>query len=221
MSLDHSELVKLWNTKLTFWFSKWQMVVRYSTIVKVYVLSEYQHLQIEESRGIWYSVYYEIKGKSCCKNLISRDEQTDPGPGITKWHDDVIKWKYFPRYWPFVRGIHRSPVNSPHKGQWRGALVFSFICAWINGWVQSWGWWIETPSRPLWRHCNAVTYTVIGSLGSPFRCGDNEYRQMMRVVRACVIVSYTHLILTWRPYGVIIQMIDSLSSACACYYRNE
>ena len=35
----------------------------------------------------------------------------------------------------FVRGIHRSPVNSPHKGQWRGALMFSYICAWINGWV--------------------------------------------------------------------------------------
>ena len=52
-------------------------------------------------------------------------------------HDDVIKWKHFPRYWPFVRGIHRSPVNSPHKGQWRGALVFSFICVWINGWVNS------------------------------------------------------------------------------------
>ena len=30
-------------------------------------------------------------------------------------HDDVIKWKYFPRYWPFVRGMHRSPVNSPPK----------------------------------------------------------------------------------------------------------
>ena len=30
-------------------------------------------------------------------------------------HDDVMKWKHFPRYWPFVRGIHRSPVNSPHK----------------------------------------------------------------------------------------------------------
>ena len=29
-------------------------------------------------------------------------------------HDDVIKWKHFPRYWPFVRGIPRSPVNSPH-----------------------------------------------------------------------------------------------------------
>ena len=52
-------------------------------------------------------------------------------------HDDVIKWKHFPRYWPFVRGIHRWPVNSPHKGQWRGALMFSLICAWINGWVNN------------------------------------------------------------------------------------
>ena len=52
-------------------------------------------------------------------------------------HDDVIKWKHFPRYWPFVWGIHRFPVNSPHKGQWRGALMFSLICAWINGWVNN------------------------------------------------------------------------------------
>ena len=43
----------------------------------------------------------------------------------------------FPRYWPFVRGIHRSPVNSPHKGQWRGALMFYLICVWINGWVNN------------------------------------------------------------------------------------
>ena len=34
-------------------------------------------------------------------------------------------------------GIHRSPVNSSHKGQWRGALMFSLICAWINGWVNN------------------------------------------------------------------------------------
>ena len=81
-------------------------------------------------------------------------------------HDDVIKWKHFPRYWPFVRGIHRSPANSPHTGQWCGALAFSLIYAWINGGVffdlrlnkrlrkQSWGWWFEMPSRSLWGHCN-------------------------------------------------------------------
>ena len=55
----------------------------------------------------------------------------------TSQHDDVIKWKHFPRNWPFVREIHRSPVNSPHKGQWRGALIFSLICVWINGWVNN------------------------------------------------------------------------------------
>ena len=72
--------------------------------------------------------------------------------------DDVTKWKYFPRHWPFVRGIHRSPVNSPHKGQWRGALMFSLICVWLR--KQSWGWWFETLSCPLWRHYNDESYTV-------------------------------------------------------------
>ena len=52
-------------------------------------------------------------------------------------HDDVMKWKKFPRYWPFVWGIHRSPVNSPHKGQWRRALMFSLIYAWIKGCVNN------------------------------------------------------------------------------------
>ena len=60
-------------------------------------------------------------------------------------HDDVIKWKHFPRYWTFVRGIHWLPVNSPHKGQWHKPLS-----------KQSWCWWFETPSRSLWRHCNVM-----------------------------------------------------------------
>ena len=46
-------------------------------------------------------------------------------------HDDVITRKHFPRYWPFVLEIHRSPVNSPHKGQWHRALMFSLICTWM------------------------------------------------------------------------------------------
>ena len=55
----------------------------------------------------------------------------------SSYHDNVIKWRHFPRYWSFVRGIHRSPVNSPHKGQWRGALMFSLIWALTNGWVNN------------------------------------------------------------------------------------
>ena len=69
------------------------------------------------------------------------------------FHDDVIKWKHFRRYWPFLRGIHRSPVNSPHKGQWRGALIFSLICAWINGWVNN--------NEPSDLRCHRTHYDVI------------------------------------------------------------
>ena len=68
---------------------------------------------------------------SCAKPSICDSNK------VSHYHDDVIEWKHFPRYWPFVRGIHRWPVNSPHKGQWRGALMFSLICAWINGWVNN------------------------------------------------------------------------------------
>ena len=37
----------------------------------------------------------------------------------------------------FCAGNSPVPVNSPHKGQWRGALVFSLICAWTNRWVNT------------------------------------------------------------------------------------
>ena len=68
--------------------------------------------------------------QKCCCLIYKRAR-------VIKDHDDVIKWKHFPRYWPFVRGNHRSTVNSPHKGQWRGVLMFSLICVWINGWVKN------------------------------------------------------------------------------------
>ena len=64
-------------------------------------------------------------------------------------HGDVIKWKHFPRYWPFTRGIHQSPMNSPHKGHWRGAIIFCLIC--LNKWLskQSRRRWSETSLRSL------------------------------------------------------------------------
>ena len=69
------------------------------------------------------------------KKLLTNSRCFDTSWGSS--HDNVIKWKHFPRNWPFVLGIHWSPVNSPHKGQWRWALMFSLICAWINGWVNN------------------------------------------------------------------------------------
>ena len=76
-------------------------------------------------------------------------------PWFWKLHDDVIKWKHFPRYWPFVWEIHRSPVNCPHKDQWRGILMFSLICAWINGCVNN------REAGDLRRPCAHYDVTVI------------------------------------------------------------
>ena len=64
-------------------------------------------------------------------------QQTDHK--VRHGHDDVIKWKHFPCYWPFVLGIDWSPVNSPNRGQWRRALMFPLICAWIKVWANNCG----------------------------------------------------------------------------------
>ena len=87
-------------------------------------------------------------------------------------HDDVIKWKHFPRYWPFVWGIHRWPVNSQHKGQWRGALMLSLFCAWMYDWVnnRAWGWWFETP--------HDVTVMFVGFLGTESSKTASHYKPL-------------------------------------------
>ena len=87
---------------------------------------------------------------------------------LSKIYYDISWWRHqiekkIPRYWPFVQGIHRSPMNSSHKGQWRGALVFPVICAWINGWVNN------RKAGDLRRHCGHYDVVVMSqhNLGTP------------------------------------------------------
>ena len=64
-----------------------------------------------------------------------------PGGNRQCWkkidHDDVTIWEHFVRYWSFFRVIYLSPVDSPYKSQWCGALIFSLIWAWTNLWANS------------------------------------------------------------------------------------
>ena len=102
------------------WLDDGLLLVRHQAII----------LTRDEFSLITSFIIYEIALKdTLCSHFALGDE--------LKIHDDVIKWKHFPRYWPFVRGIHRSQVNYPHKGQWHGALMFSLICVWIIGWVNN------------------------------------------------------------------------------------
>ena len=105
-------------------------------------------------------------------------------------HNAVIKWNHVPRYWPFVRGIHRSPVNSPQKGQWRRALMFSLIFAWINGWVTNCKAGDSRHHRPLWRHYNvSCKVLLVSNLIFPCLSGETD---MLHILCTSILVFYLH-----------------------------
>ena len=69
-------------------------------------------------------------------------------------HDDVIKLKHFPCHWSLR---HRLPVNSPHKGQWRRALMFSLICDCTTVWINN------RDAGDMRRHRAPYDFTVIAN----------------------------------------------------------
>ena len=74
---------------------------------------------------------------------------------IFGYHDDVIIWNYFPRYWPFVRGNPPVTVGFPsQRPMTRNFDVFFDLCLNKRFSKQSWSQWFETPWPSLWRHCN-------------------------------------------------------------------
>ena len=117
----------------------------------------------------------------CWKNLLSRDlelyiNHTEPIRDLTdttsnlqtvtlddykdicvasslSCRGEVIKCRHFPQYWPFVRGIHRSPVNSQRPVTQSFDVFFDLR---LNKRLSrsSKYRWFETPSRPLWDHSN-------------------------------------------------------------------
>ena len=148
-------------------------------------------------------------------------------------HDDVMKWKHFPRNWSFMRGIHRSPVNSPHKGRgpvnsphkWPVTRSFDiFFDLHPNQRLSKkwWGWWFETLSRPLWRHRNAVSTNDIFHLYH--RCrriavgANNSYCVYPARSNFCLIVFYHRwgpVAFTWgQPETQIISTEMCLEMTC-------
>ena len=79
-------------------------------------------------------------------------------------------------YCSFVRGIHRRPVNSPHKGQWREALMFSLIFPWTNGWVDN------RDAGDLRRH--GAHYSVI-VMSQKYTCEHIRSKKKINVTFVC------------------------------------
>ena len=105
---------------------------------------------------------------SCCNYFVWRRHQTET----------------FSRYWPFVRGIHRSPVNSPHKGQsrWRGALMFSLICASLR----------ELKINGDLKHCTQLNNWFGNLRPSDAICGQKSWSSLDQVMVCPQFVLFHH-----------------------------
>ena len=97
---------------------------------------------------ISYQTFYIIKevhyGQDCKLSMLMIPIQVceltinlsglPPGPRFAWWRHQM---ETFSALLTICAGNSTVPVNSPHKSQWRGALMFSLICVWINGWVNN------------------------------------------------------------------------------------
>ena len=101
---------------------------------QIWVISETDHLELREV-------------------TLGPDQPELSASPIFEGHDDVIKWKHFPRYRPFVRGPATGEFPS-QRPVTRSFYVFFDLRPNKRLSKQLWGWWFETLSRPLWRHCN-------------------------------------------------------------------
>ena len=121
---------------------------------------------------------------------------------VIHMHDDVIKWKHFPRYWPLCAGNSPVPGDFLAQGQWRGALMLSLICAWINGWVNN------REAGDLMRHSAHYNVTVMDWLNAFEGSHRDKYMQsssndQMRTDNiTCTILTITKLLIISRPFSV-------------------
>ena len=156
------------------------------------------------------------RGHLCCYVLCC---------GYTWWRHQM---EHFLRYWPFARGIHRPPVNSPHKVQWRGVVMFSLICAWTIGCAN------QRDAGDLRRHCAhydvAVMIIVSHGLIYPFFVGLFHWYWCSRMI------TYVHyswddrdhssLVIIKKPIGPrpLYAIQSNGYTECICYviqYKTE
>ena len=107
----------------------------------------------------YYRTYIEIPHRvvflETIQNLVAKLQMVD----VQTYVFQLTWWRHqmetFSALLALCAGNSPVPVNSPHKGQWRGALMFFFYLR-LNKRLskQQWGWWFEMPSWSLWRHCN-------------------------------------------------------------------
>ena len=147
---------------------------------------------------------------------------------------DVIKWKHFPLYWPFVRGIHWSSVNAQRQVM-RNFDIFFDLRLIKRLSKHSGGRWFETLSRQLWRHCNeqsckncwCTRVTAINMIRMPMRpeyfwsIPQNLISGIWRDAVCCQIWQYGWVIQLKRSAGLYGRWLQCHMKHTFVTYENH
>ena len=110
--------------------------------------------------------------------------------------------EYFPRYWPFVGG--NSPVTGefPRNGQWRGALMFSLICARVN----------NREAGDL-RRCRTHYDVTVMNTANDICTLEEEMNSQFGSVHALVIIKYIDMSFMhfpmWNMEYISVRLMNS------------
>ena len=103
----------------------------------------YEEREVQMSRGCLASMelYHDNNTLKATKPCYAKSQLRKPPRFFRPKYKNLTwrrhQWKNFPRYWPFVRGIHQWPVNSPHKDQWHEAFMTFLSAPWIKDWLNN------------------------------------------------------------------------------------
>ena len=112
-------------------------------------------------------------------------------------------------------GIHRPPVNSPHKGQWRVAFMPSLICAWRNNWVNT------RHGGDLTRHRTHYDVTVVVAIcRHKSRLGSNSVQAVASLI-ICVNSSYISYPWEDATYAYFSQTLHLLINYTTCILKTK
>ena len=169
-----------------------------------------------------------------------QQDQLLPGKGLGKQFGSW--WRHqmetFSALLTFVRGIHRWPVNSPHKGQWRGALMFSLICTWANEGVNDqdagdlrrhrahygatvmwWSFWEGTSATSTSSRKNVIVPTKVVTIANPVMSTRMDFPVVQTItLRSSCNTGRWHI---YTPPSLTKSLITPLSFAGWLYQTHE
>ena len=133
------------------------------------------------------------------------------------WRHQMETFRALPA---LCEGIHWSLVDSPHKGQWRGILMFSLICAWTNGWANNQD--VGDLKHHRTHYCITVMWIQMVIHPHRYTCSLYDFGPILKISSKYVNTSWLwpgDAILCYRTWSALVQVMTSSLMAPSHYLK--